>query len=288
MPRPRGRPAPAATAAAPAARSAAPATGWMPAAPRSRGSKPSACRRSTVDLVLTRRDRQDDLEQEAVELGLGQGVGALVLDGVLGGGDHERHGQRAGRPRRPTTWRSSIASSREDWVFGGVRLISSASRRLVKTGPSRKGKSLVRASKTSEPVMSPGMRSGVNCTRLVSIDRAAARVRTSRVLATPGTPSSRMWPRASRAMSRPATAASWPTTALATSARTASRASRASGAGGRGHHWRVRRRRAGGGDLASGATGRSCGRASFSRSASCCASRAGSGSSVTVAGPNRG
>ena len=47
-----------------------------------------------------------------------------------------------------------------------------------------------------------------------------------------------MWPAASSATSRPATAASWPTTALATSARTASSAARASGAaraaGGRG------------------------------------------------------
>ena len=34
------------------------------------------------------------------------------------------------------TCRSSIASSRAAWVFGGVRLISSASSRLVKTGPS--------------------------------------------------------------------------------------------------------------------------------------------------------
>ena len=33
------------------------------------------------------------------------------------------------------TCRSSIASSRAAWVFGGVRLISSASSRLVKTGP---------------------------------------------------------------------------------------------------------------------------------------------------------
>ena len=39
------------------------------------------------------------------------------------------------------TWPSSIASSSADWVFGGVRLISSASSRLVKTGPSRKSSS---------------------------------------------------------------------------------------------------------------------------------------------------
>ena len=44
------------------------------------------------------------------------------------------------------TWRSSIASSSAAWVFGGVRLISSASIRLVKTGPSRKVNWVVRAS----------------------------------------------------------------------------------------------------------------------------------------------
>ena len=39
-----------------------------------------------------------DAEHEAVELGLGQGEGALVLDGVLGGDDQERLGHRPGRP----------------------------------------------------------------------------------------------------------------------------------------------------------------------------------------------
>ena len=44
------------------------------------------------------------------------------------------------------TWRSSIASSSADWVFGGVRLISSASRMFVNTGPSRNAKSPERGS----------------------------------------------------------------------------------------------------------------------------------------------
>lgn len=44
------------------------------------------------------------------------------------------------------TWRSSIASSSAACVFGGVRLTSSASRRLVKTGPSRNSNSDVFAS----------------------------------------------------------------------------------------------------------------------------------------------
>ena len=75
--------------------------------------------------------------------------------------------------------------------------------------------------------MSPGIRSGVNCTRLKSSCSAAANARTSSVLATPGTPSSRTWPRHSSAITRPLTTASWPTTALAISVRTASSAVRA-------------------------------------------------------------
>ena len=126
------------------------------------------------------------------------------------------------------TWRSAMASSSAAWVFGGVRLISSASSRLVKTGPSRNLNCDVSRSYSSDPVRSPGMRSGVNCTRLVSMDSDLASARTRRVLAVPGTPSRSTCPRVRRPMTRPATAPSDPTTALATSARTRSRASLAS------------------------------------------------------------
>ena len=43
--------------------------------------------------------------------------------------------------------------------------------------------------------MSAGSRSGVNCTRRNSARMAPARVRTARVLARPGTPSIKIWPR---------------------------------------------------------------------------------------------
>ncbi len=139
-----------------------------------------------------------------------------------------RNGSGSGRARPSTeTWRSSMTSSSDACVFGGVRLISSASSRLVKTGPSRNSNSAVRASKISDPVTSPGIRSGVNCTRLVSRSSAAATVRTSSVFATPGTPSSSTCPRASRAITMPDTTASWPTTTLPTSARSRPRAARA-------------------------------------------------------------
>src|SRR5690606_39965042 len=49
-----------------------------------------------VDLVLAGGQRDRQLEEEAVELGLGQRVGALVLDGVLGRGHQEGVGERAG------------------------------------------------------------------------------------------------------------------------------------------------------------------------------------------------
>ena len=89
-------------------------------------------------LLLRARVADRQLEQEAVELRLGQRVGALVLDRVLGGDDDERVGQRVGRRPRRVTCRSSIDSSSAAWVFGGVRLISSASSTLVNTGPGRK------------------------------------------------------------------------------------------------------------------------------------------------------
>ena len=47
-------------------------------------------------LLLGGRVADLELEQEAVELGLRQRVGALVLDRVLGGDDDERVGQRPG------------------------------------------------------------------------------------------------------------------------------------------------------------------------------------------------
>ena len=63
------------------------------------------------------------------------------------------------------TVRSCIASSRADWVFAGARLISSASRSCVKSGPCTKRNWLVSRSKIYEPVTSLGIRSGVNWIR---------------------------------------------------------------------------------------------------------------------------
>ena len=84
------------------------------------------------------------------------------------------------------TWRSCIASSSAACVFGGARLISSARRRLAKTGPGRNTNSAVRWSKICEPVTSPGIRSGVNWIRAKRRDVACANERAISVLARPG------------------------------------------------------------------------------------------------------
>src|SRR3954471_1178561 len=69
----------------------------------------------------------------------------------------------------------------------------------------------------SVPVMSEGIRSGVNWMRLKVRLSASASVEMSSVFASPGTPTKRQWPREKSAMSSCSTTASWPTTRLAIS-----------------------------------------------------------------------
>ena len=71
--------------------------------------------------------------------------------------------------------RSSMHSSRLDWVLGEARLISSASTMLAKMGPGRNSNSPLFWLKTLTPVTSLGSRSGVNWTRAnrQSMDRAS-------------------------------------------------------------------------------------------------------------------
>ena len=61
------------------------------------------------------------------------------------------------------------------------------------------------------PTMSEGTRSGVNWMRENVPPTTVAKLRTASVLATPGTPSSRMWPLASRPTISCSTMCSWPT-----------------------------------------------------------------------------
>ena len=85
-----------------------------------------------------------------------------------------------------------MASSRADWVLGGVRLISSARMMLAKIGPltnTRVRRPVVwSSSMMSVPVMSAGIRSGVNWIRLNFRSSTLAMVLINRVLASPGTP----------------------------------------------------------------------------------------------------
>ena len=84
-----------------------------------------------------------------------------------------------------------MASSRLDWVFGVVRLISSASTTLVNRGPGLKTNSARWGSHTVTPSTSAGSMSEVNWMRWnpAPMDRARAAARV--VLPTPGTSSMR-------------------------------------------------------------------------------------------------
>ena len=75
-----------------------------------------------------------DQEHEPIQLRLGQRIGALLLDRVLGGQDEE--GRRQLESCLPAlTFCSCIACRSAACVLGGVRLISSASTILAKIGP---------------------------------------------------------------------------------------------------------------------------------------------------------
>src|SRR5262245_7662178 len=111
-----------------------------------------------------------------------------------------------------------MASRWAAWVLGGVRLISSASTMLSNTGPGRKVNLRLPVSgsswRMSVPVMSAGIRSGVNWMRLKERARIFETVLTRSVLARPGTPTSRQWPRLNSAISNCSTTCFWPTMTL--------------------------------------------------------------------------
>ena len=94
-----------------------------------------------------------------------------------------------------------MTSSSAAWVFAGPRLISSASSRLVNTGPRRIRIWPDCASYSTWPTTSAGIRSGVNWIRALAPEIARASARTSSVLPSPGTPSISTWPPAKRATS---------------------------------------------------------------------------------------
>ena len=82
-----------------------------------------------------------------------------------------------------------MASRRADWTFGGVRLISSASKIFVKIGPFRISNPPLLGRKISAPIRSDGKRSLVKEMRLFSREKDFASARIVRVFPRPGVPS---------------------------------------------------------------------------------------------------
>src|SRR5437763_7782964 len=113
------------------------------------------------------------------------------------------------------TWCSCIACSSAACVLGGVRFTSSASTMFANTGPRTKRKLrlpvLWSSSMISVPVISEGMRSGVNWMRENLRSSVCATVCTIRVLASPGTPKSSACPPENTAVRMPSSTSRWPT-----------------------------------------------------------------------------
>ena len=126
-------------------------------APRASGLQRAADDRG---LLAHARVVDEQLEQEAVDLRLGQRVGALGLDRVL----RRQHEERLAAPGRSgppiVTWRSCMTSSRADCTFAGARLISSARTKLPNTGPSSMSNEPVSGRKTRVPTRSAGTQIG--------------------------------------------------------------------------------------------------------------------------------
>src|SRR3990170_2624568 len=114
------------------------------------------------------------------------------------------------------TCASFMASRRLDCVLGVVRLISSASTMLVKSGPGLKTKSLLAGSQMLTPMTSDGSMSEVNWMRGKPARMERAGAAASVVLPTPGTSSIRRCPRARRPTTASRTTSGLPTRARLT------------------------------------------------------------------------
>src|SRR4051812_42464110 len=120
-----------------------------------------------------------------------------------------------------------MASSSADCVLGGVRLISSASTMWLKTGPGTKTRCRRPVAGSSwmmsVPVMSDGIRSGVNWMRENLRSSTWARVWMIRVLARPGTPVMMLLPPTKSEIRTCSMTSSCPTMSLRSSRRIRSR-----------------------------------------------------------------
>ena len=101
---------------------------------------------------------------------------------------------------------SCMASSSADCVLGGVRLISSAKITFENIGPLKNRNDLFEVFESSSiisvPVISDGIKSGVNCILLNFKSKTSDKVFINKVFAKPGTPSSNTCPLQSSAIKR--------------------------------------------------------------------------------------
>ena len=114
----------------------------------------------------------------------------LLFDWILGSQNKNGFESTCLVPETVTE-RSCMASKSAACVLGGVLLISSASNILVKSGPLLNLKCLF-SSNISDPVMSEGIKSGVNWMRLNERSNTSAMVDTNNVFANPGTPTNKL------------------------------------------------------------------------------------------------
>ena len=166
------------------------------------------------------------IEEKAVELRFRQRIGTLEFDGVLRGQHEEGRGQlvviaahgagvllhglkqrglRLGRGAVDFVGQHDVAEDRS---------LTNVQRRWPVVGSS---------SMMSVPVMSEGIRSGVNWMRLKARPSVCAMVRTISVFAVPGKPVIRQWPPTNSAIRIWSSTSSWPTITWRTCARMLSR-----------------------------------------------------------------
>ena len=174
-----------------------------------------------LELLVLGQVVDDDVEHEAVELGLGQRIGAFQLDRVLRGEDEERLFERVGAALDGD---AVLLHRLEQRGLGlGRRAVDLVGEQDV--GEDRAGREdhLAAAGVGSSwmmsvPVMSEGIRSGVNWMRVNFRSSTCASVWIISVLARPGTPMMRLLPPTNSVSSTWSSTSSWPTMSFRSSA----------------------------------------------------------------------